>query len=87
MIKLSTAQQRTLDAIRAHGGMATPEGGGWWKGLDNERLYIEASSNGVLQGEKVAVGTTTIYSLERRGLLQRRMFSKHAWKDSYVISK
>jgi hypothetical protein len=69
--KLSKAQRRALEAIRAAGGWTVAEGGGWWKGANGERLYIAAS--------------TTIYALERRGYLRRRGTSPHAWRDSSEV--
>jgi hypothetical protein len=70
--KLSAHMQRTLDAIRAHGGTASPEGGGWWRGADGARLDVQ---------------TKTIYALARRQLLRRTGQAREAWRDTYVVSQ
>jgi hypothetical protein len=80
--KLSEQMRRAIEAIRAQGGFAIPEGGGWWQGGDGKRLRHQNVTLGGDYTEPVV--TRTIYALERRGLLQRRRFRKEAWKDTYA---
>lgn len=72
---MSTPNHMTdvLAIIREHGGFAIPMGGGFWTTADGERLAFPNM-------------TRTIYALERRGLLVRRMYRKEPWRDTYACA-
>ena len=80
---LSKHMERAIEVIRAGGGLAIPEGGGWWKGSDGKRLRHQ---NVVLGGDySEPVVTKTIYALTRRGLLKRTGKHKQSWRDTYFL--
>lgn len=81
---ISEHMRRAMDTIRAQGGSATPEGGGWWKGADGKRLRHQ---NVALGGDyQEPVVTRTIYALARRNILKRTGKHAAAWRDTYVIA-
>lgn len=69
--KLSKTMISAIAAIRAAGGTAYPEIGGWWRSAPapaGERLTVPSVSN---PGTADSIGTQTIYSLLSRGLLEK----------------
>ena len=62
----------TLVAIRAGGGTAHPEMGGWWRTAPSPAgtRLTAVHQNGITRGDTGSVGTQTIYSLRDRGLLE-----------------
>jgi hypothetical protein len=78
---LSEHMTRALAAIKASGGLAIPEGGGWWKGGNGERLtFVHPEYQYPL-----SVQTATIYALVTRNLLARKNFDRAAWRDTYEV--
>lgn len=65
-MKLSEAQRKALAAINEDGGVAIAEGGGWWRGATRRLGFPVSDWRGT-----DSVGTSTIYALEKRGLLER----------------
>ena len=82
MVELSEAMKRSLICIEQTGGMAIAEGGGWWCGANGKRL-AHTPIDGAASGN---VGTTTIYALQDRGLLERVGSDNRYWRDSRCIT-
>lgn len=65
--KLSDTMRAALRAIAKQGGVAFAEGGGWWRGLDDERLRLIPEPDSLVK----TVNSNTIYALQARGMLER----------------
>lgn len=75
--KLTGFMLKALRAIADSGGVAIPEGGGYWIGKTGSRLEVEpepTSCSGI-------VGTQTIRALEDRGMLERLWEDQRYWRD------
>jgi hypothetical protein len=85
--KLSFHQRAALEAIRTAGGVARPEGGGWWKDEAGHRLIYaaEPGSTAAALCRAETVSTTTIYALVNRGLLVSASDATHRGHHTYVI--
>lgn len=81
--KLSQTMARALDAIRADGGKAYPEKGGWWRGVSGERLSIETDD---YRGTSY-VTTQTIYALFHRGFLSKMSHSSNGIHPAYRLNR
>lgn len=67
MAELSATQKDALIAISKSSGLAIAEGGGTWAGPDGRQLNVTPRHNSL----NFRLGTSTIYALEKRGLLKR----------------
>ena len=68
--KLSPMQSYLIDLLRSsRSRTARPEGGGYWQ----------------IDGLRVNVGSSTVYSLERREVLRRLHEDERHWKDGYEL--
>jgi len=68
--KLSITMVRAIDAIRAAGGEAHPEQGGWWHGSSDLATPRLETATDDWRG-RWPVASQTIMSLADRGLLER----------------
>lgn len=82
MAVLTPTMACAMNAIRASGGLAIPEGGGWWKGADGKRLCYQNPKH---PAETASVGTTTIYALVHRDFLRRMNVEPEPWRDTYEV--
>ena len=93
--KLSEHMARALEAIRVGGGIATPEGGGWWRNSFGDRLQYVHPHGSDLYGAAGSmptpgmadVTTQQIYALTHRGLLRRTNVHQDSWCDTYVLAE
>jgi hypothetical protein len=68
--KLSKTMLLAVEAIRAAGGEAHPEKGGWWRNAPapaGERIGVPSRLD---PGRNDTIGTLTIHALADRGLLE-----------------
>lgn len=87
-VKLSDIMFRSLAAIALSGGKAIAEGGGYWKGADDARLSFEplSGSTPAALKQRQTVETTTIYALEKRGLLVKDDDGKPHYRSTRTIT-
>lgn len=87
--KLSYDMESALITIHATGGYAIPEGGGWWKDKQGNRLSHapKGGSTAEFLQRPETVGTLTIYALEDRGLLERMNTCPWRHRDIFRLSK
>lgn len=86
---ISEHMRRTLLAVASEGGVARPEGGGYWKAPSGARLTYEPlpGSSRAQLGEREPVGTTTIRALAARGLMIRVDDERVAhWRRDYKVT-
>jgi hypothetical protein len=76
MTKLSEFQRRTVERIRAGGGVAYYAGGGYWDDTHGVHLTVEPLPNSA----SGIVSTQTIRCLERLGVLKRRSDLPHRFR-------
>lgn len=70
---MSQQMNAVLQSIRARGGYAVPQGGGYWADASGQCFDFPNM-------------TQTVYALARRGLLVRRMHRKESWRDTYAVN-
>ena len=84
MLKLTATMQKALKVIaEGEGQVAVPKGGGYWTSADGELLEFAVDD----WRKTDAVGTSTIYALEERGLLLRLDDGQPAHRLTYRITE
>lgn len=83
MTALTDHMQLAIEAISDSGGRAIPAGGGFWSGLNRQRITYQHPT----RREPYALQTATVYALTRRGILKRANKDARRWCDTYLLTE